>query len=179
MGKSITDFSSVTTVGLDLAKHVFQVHGVDASGRVVVAKAIRRNKLLEFFALLPPCLVGLEACGSAHHWARELVKLGHDARMMPPAYVKPYIRRQKNDASGSDLRGGDEAFDAICRRAVAGEPGGVDASQDTGDVGLATHAAAQRAARPLDRSRRHRGAGAQTRPRTGRADRGLRRDNPV
>ena len=99
MGKSITNLSSVTTVGLDLAKHVFQVHSVDASGRVVVAKAIRRNKLLEFFASLPPCLVGLEACGSAHHWARELIKLGHDARMMPPAYVKPYIRRQKNDAS--------------------------------------------------------------------------------
>jgi transposase len=99
MGKSITDLSSVTTVGLDLAKHVFQVHGVDASGRVVVAKAIRRNKLLEFFASLPPCLVGLEASGSAHHWARELIKLDHDARMMPPAYVKPYIRRQKNDAS--------------------------------------------------------------------------------
>ena len=99
MGKSITDLSSVTTVGLDLAKHVFQVHGVDASGRVVVAKAIRRNKLLEFFASLPPCLVGLEASGSAHHWARELIKLGHDARIMPPAYVKPYIRRQKNDAA--------------------------------------------------------------------------------
>ena len=99
MGRSITNLSSVTTVGLDLAKHVFQVHSVDASGRVVVAKAIRRNKLLEFFASLPPCLVGLEACGSAHHWARELIKLGHDARMMPPAYVKPYIRRQKNDAS--------------------------------------------------------------------------------
>jgi transposase len=68
-------------------------------GRVVVAKAMRRNKLLEFFASLPPCLVGLEASGSAHHWARELIKLGHDARMMPPAYVKPYVRRQKNDAS--------------------------------------------------------------------------------
>src|SRR5271168_2411503 len=99
MGKSITDLSSVTTVGLDLAKHVFQVHGVDASGRVVVAKAIRRNKLLEFFASLPPCLVGLEACGSAHHWARELITLGHDARLMPPAYVKAYVRRQKNDAA--------------------------------------------------------------------------------
>jgi transposase len=69
MGKSITDLSSGTTVGLDLAKHVFQVHCVDASGRVVVAKAIRRNKLLEFFASLRPCLVGLEASGSAHHWA--------------------------------------------------------------------------------------------------------------
>jgi transposase len=99
VGKSIIDLSSVTTVGLDLAKHVFQVHGVDASGRVVVAKAIRRNKLVEFFASLPRCLVGLEACGSAHHWARELIKLGHEARMMPPAYVKPYVRRQKNDAS--------------------------------------------------------------------------------
>ena len=99
MGKSIINLSSVTAVGLDLAKHVFQVHGVDALGHVVVAKPIRRNKLLEFFASLPRCLVGLEASGSAHHWARELIKLGHDARMMPPAYVKPYIRRQKNDAS--------------------------------------------------------------------------------
>jgi transposase len=97
--KSIINLSSVTTVGLDLAKHVFQVHCIDASGRVVVAKAIRRNKLLEFVASLPRCLVGLEAFGSAHHWARELIELGHDARMMPPAYVKPYIRRQKNDAA--------------------------------------------------------------------------------
>jgi transposase len=99
MGKSITDLSAVTTVGLDLAKHIFQVHGVDASGRVVVTKAVRRNKLLEFFASLPACLVGLEASGSAHHWARELIRLGHEARMMPPAYVKPYLRRQKNDAA--------------------------------------------------------------------------------
>jgi transposase len=99
IGKSITDLSSVTAVGLDLAKRFFQLPGVDASGRVVVAKAIRRNKRLEFFASLSPCLVGLEASGSAHHWARELAKLGDEARMMPPAYVKPYIRRQKNDAS--------------------------------------------------------------------------------
>jgi transposase len=99
MGKSITDLSSVTSVGLDLAKLVFQVHCVDALGHVVAAKAIKRYKLLEFFASLPPCLVGLEASGSAHHWARELIKLGHDARIMPPAYVKPYVRRQKNDAA--------------------------------------------------------------------------------
>ena len=99
MRKSITDLSSVTTVGLDLAKHVFQVHCVDASGRVIVAKALRRKDVLFFFAQLPECLVGMEACGSAHHWARELIKLGHDARMMPPAYVKPYVRRQKNDAA--------------------------------------------------------------------------------
>ena len=76
MGKVITDFSAVTTVGLDLAKHVFQVHAVDASGRVIAAKALRRKDVLAFFAALPPCLVGLEACGSAHHWARELIKLG-------------------------------------------------------------------------------------------------------
>jgi transposase len=99
MGKSITNLSSVTTVGLDLAKHVFQVHGIDASGRVIVAKALRRKDVLAFFAQLPQCLVGMEACSSAHYWARELIKLGHDARMMPPAYVKPYVRRQKNDAA--------------------------------------------------------------------------------
>ena len=100
MRKSIINLSSVTTVGLDLAKHVFQVHCIDASGRVVVAKPIRRNKLLEFFASLPRCLVGLEASGSAHHWARELIKLGHDARSDAlRRYVKPYIRRQKNDAA--------------------------------------------------------------------------------
>jgi transposase len=109
MEKSSTDLSSVTTVGLDLAKHVFQVHCIDAAGRVVAAKAIPRNKLLEFFASLPRCLVGLEASGSAHHWARELIRLGHDARMMPPAYVKPYVRRQKNDASDAS---------AICEAAT-------------------------------------------------------------
>jgi len=99
MAKSITHLSSVTTIGLDLAKQVFQVHGIDAAGRVVAAKAVTRNKLLALFASLPPCLVGMEACGSAHYWARELIRLGRDARMMPPAYVKPYVRRQKNDAA--------------------------------------------------------------------------------
>jgi transposase len=99
MRKSITDFSSVTTVGLDLAKHLFQVHCVDALGRVVETRSIRRSNVLEFFNSIPSCLVGLEACGSAHHWARELIKLGHDARLMPPAYVKAYVRRQKNDAA--------------------------------------------------------------------------------
>lgn len=99
MGKIITDISVVTTVGLDLAKQVFQVHGIDSAGRVIVAKAIRRKDLLAFFTRLPKCLVGIEACGSAHYWARELIALGHDARLMPPAYVKPYVRRQKNDAA--------------------------------------------------------------------------------
>jgi transposase len=88
----------ITTVGLDLAKRVFQVHAVDASGDVVVRKALRRSQVLPFFTKLPPCLIGMEACGTSHHWARELTKLGHEVRMMPPAYVKPYVKRGKNDA---------------------------------------------------------------------------------
>ena len=89
----------VSTIGLDLAKNVFQVHGVDTDGKVVVAKPLRRGQLLAFFAKAPPCLVGMEACATAHHWARELGKLGHTVRLMPPAYVKPYVRRGKNDAA--------------------------------------------------------------------------------
>ena len=99
MGKAEVDLNSVTTVGLDLAKHVFQIHAVDADGKIVFAKSLRRKDVLSFFGSLPPCVIGLEACGSAHHWARELVKLGHDARLMPPNYVKAYVRRQKNDAA--------------------------------------------------------------------------------
>jgi transposase len=87
----------ITTIGLDLAKNVFQLHGVDADGSVVVRRALRRKAVLPFFERLPPCLIGLEACGSAHHWARELTRLGHDVRLMPPAYVKPYVKRNKND----------------------------------------------------------------------------------
>lgn len=99
MNKLATDLSSVTRVGLDLAKHVFHVHAADASGRVVVARSLRRREVVRFFASLPPCLVGMEACGSAHHWGRELIALGHDVRLIPPAYVKPFVRRQKNDAN--------------------------------------------------------------------------------
>jgi transposase len=99
MSKVATDLSSVTTVGLDIAKHVFQVHAIDAAGRVLSAKAVKRKDVLSFFAALPRCLVGLEACGTAHHWGRELQALGHDVRLMPPAYVKAYVRRQKNDAA--------------------------------------------------------------------------------
>jgi len=89
----------ITTIGLDLAKSIFQVHGIDAAGRMVVAKPLRRGQMLTFFAKLAPCLVGMEACSTAHHWARELMKLGHQVRLMPPAYVKPYVRRGKNDAA--------------------------------------------------------------------------------
>lgn len=99
MAKTITDFSAVSTVGLDLAKHVFQVHGVDAAGQVVVARAVRRKDVIAFFERLQPCLVGMEACSSSHHWARELTRIGHEVRLIPPSYVKAYVRRQKNDAA--------------------------------------------------------------------------------
>jgi transposase len=89
----------ITTVGIDLAKSVFQVHAIDAVGQVVVSKAVRRASFLQLLSKIPPCLVGMEACATAHHWARELVKLGHQVRLIPPAYVKAYVRRQKNDAA--------------------------------------------------------------------------------
>jgi transposase len=85
------------TIGLDIAKSVFQVHGVDESGAVMVRRQVRRAQLLAFFAKLPSCLIGIEACATAHHWARELTKLGHQVRLMPPSYVKPYVKRQKNE----------------------------------------------------------------------------------
>lgn len=88
----------VTTVGIDLAKHVFQVHGITKDGTVVFNRAIRRAQLVAFFDELEPCLVGMEACGSSHHWARELSKLGHDVRLIPANYVKPYVKRGKSDA---------------------------------------------------------------------------------
>src|SRR6201747_788172 len=92
----------ITTIGLDLAKNVFQVHGVNATGQVVVRKSLRRSQMLPFFAKLPPCLVGIEACGTSHHWAREITKLGHEVRLMPPAYVKPYVKRGKSDAGDAE-----------------------------------------------------------------------------
>ncbi|MFY9837333.1 MAG: IS110 family transposase [Xanthobacteraceae bacterium] len=93
---------TVTTIGLDIAKSVFQVHGVDAAGNVVIRRQIKRRYILAFFQKLPPCLVGIEACASAHHWSRELQAIGHSVRLMPPAYVKPYVKRHKNDATDAE-----------------------------------------------------------------------------
>ena len=93
---------TITTIGLDIAKSVFQVHGVDAAGQVVVRRQLKRRYVLAFFQKLPPCLIGIEACASSHYWSRELRALGHTVRLMPPAYVKPYVKRQKNDATDAE-----------------------------------------------------------------------------
>jgi len=92
----------ITTIGLDIAKNVFQVHGIDAAEKVVVRKQLRRGQVLKFFAALPPCLVGMEACASAHYWARELTKLGHEVRLMPSKDVKAYVKRNKHDAADAE-----------------------------------------------------------------------------
>jgi transposase len=92
----------ITTIGLDLAKNVYQVHAIDGVGEVVVRKALRRVQVLRFFERLDPCLVGMEACGTSHYWAREISKFGHEVRLMPPAYVKPYVKRGKTDASDAE-----------------------------------------------------------------------------
>jgi transposase len=100
---------TITTIGLDIAKSVFQVHGVDGGGQVVLRRQLKRRYVLAFFEKLPPCLVGIEACASSHHWSRELQALGHTIRLMPPAYVKPYVKRHKNDAIDAE---------AICEAAT-------------------------------------------------------------
>ena len=92
----------ITTIGLDIAKNVFQVHGIDSSEKVVVRKQLRRSQVLAFFKTLPPCLVGIEACATAHYWARELTKLGHRVRLMPAKDVKAYVKRNKNDAADAE-----------------------------------------------------------------------------
>ena len=89
----------ITTIGLDIAKNVFQVHGIDTAEEVVVRKQLRRGQVLAFFKALSPCLIGMEACATAHYWAREFTKLGHDVRLMPPKDVKAYVKRNKNDAA--------------------------------------------------------------------------------
>ena len=99
MAKSTENLTRVTRVGLDLAKNVFQVHGVDAEGEVVVVRKLRRAAALPFFGRLNPCIVAMEACGGAHHWGREIAALGHEVKLIPPAHVKPLIRRNKTDAA--------------------------------------------------------------------------------
>jgi transposase len=105
---------TITTFGLDIAKSVFQIHGIDAGGQVIVRRQLKRRHVVTFFEMLSPCLVGIEACASAHHWSRELQALGHTIRLMPPAYVKPYVKRQKNDATDAEA-----ICEAVTRRREA------------------------------------------------------------
>ena len=93
---------NITTIGLDLAKSVFQVHGADNRGKTVLTRALRRSQMPQFFAQLPPCLIGMEACGSAHFWARKLTGLGHTVKLMAPQFVKPYVKTNKNDARDAE-----------------------------------------------------------------------------
>ena len=152
----------ITTIGLDLAKSVFQVHGVDATGQIVVRKSLRRSQMLVFFARLPRCLVGIEACGTSHYWARELIKLGHEVRLMPPAYVKPYVKRGKSDAADAEaVCGGDAADHAVRAGEVARAAGGTVDAPDARSAGQAAHATDQHDPRSASRIwRRHpQGAG--------------------
>jgi len=93
---------NIATIGLDLAKHWFQVHGVDERGQAVVRRKLRRSEVVAYFRSLEPCLVGMQACATAHHWARALTALGHEVRLMPPGYVKAYVKRNKNDAADAE-----------------------------------------------------------------------------
>ena len=134
----------ITTIGLDIAKNVFQIHGIDAAEKVVVRKQLRRGQVMKFFAALPPCLVGMEACATSHYWARELTKLGHEVRLMPPKDVKAYVKRNKNDAArGSDLRGGSPADNAICGGEVGRAAGPADGASHARSSAAATDAGDQ------------------------------------
>jgi len=108
--------SEVITIGVDLAKNVFQVHGIDAEEAVIFRRQLRRGKMLPFFKKQPPCLVGMEACATSHHWGRKLVELGHEVKSMPPRYVKPYVKRNKNDMA--DAEAICEAVTRPCQRAL-------------------------------------------------------------
>src|SRR5881397_57655 len=121
---------AVTTIGLYIAKSVFQIHVVDAAGNVIVRRQLKRRYVLPFFQKLPPCLVGIEACSSSHHWSRELQAIGHTVRLMPPAYVRPYVKRQKNDATDAE---------AICEAVTRANMRFVPTKTPEQQSGLALH----------------------------------------
>ena len=135
----------VSTIGLDLAKTVFQVHGVDGSGKAVIRRQLRRGQVLPFFKRLPPCLVGIEACATSHYWAREITALGHEVRMMPARYVKPYVKRNKNDVADAEAicEAVTQAYHAIRADQDAGPAVDPDATPDPGAVRAPAHHAGQ------------------------------------
>ena len=121
---------TVTTIGLDIANSVFQVHGIDAADKVIIRKQLKRARFIPFFMKLPPRLVGIEACASSHYWARELTAVGHKVKLMPRAYVKPYVKRQKNDAADAE---------AICEAVQRPNMRFVPIKQPEQQAGLALH----------------------------------------
>ena len=159
----------VSTIGLDIAKSVFQVHGVDSAGAVVMRKRVGRAKVLEFFSGLSPCLVGIEACPSAHHWSRELQAFGHTVRLMPPSYVKAYLKRSKNDANDAAA-----ICEAVTRPSMRFVPIKTKEQQtglmlhrtDSAIAGTSAHDVEQRPARAPGRTGHHLGQGPQWHGRT-------------
>ena len=150
----------ITTIGLDIAKRVFQALGADATGKAVLRRKLQRAEVLAFFASLPPCLVGIEACSTAHHWAREIRALGHKVRLMPASYVKPYVKRGKTDSADAEA-----ICEAVTRPSYAlradqdrGAASGADAAPDTRPAGSATDHAGECAARAHGRAGHHRPA---------------------
>src|SRR5450631_1468209 len=124
----------ITTIGIDLAKTVFQIHGVDDHGKPVLRKKLDRSKMLVFFVKLQPCLIGMEACGSAHYWARKLVEMGHTVKLMAPQFVKPYVKTNKNDAADAE---------AICEAVTRSNMRFVPIKTDEQQVLLGIHRARQ------------------------------------
>jgi hypothetical protein len=151
----------ITTIGLDLAKSVFQVHAIDEAGSVMMRKRLRRSQVLAFFAKIPPCLVGLEACGTAHHWARELIALGHEARLMPPNYVKAYVKTQqaRRGRCRGDLRGGSASVDALRTGKNSRPTVGTDDASGSGFADPPAYHARHCFTWPLGRVRFDRGSG--------------------
>src|SRR3974377_1141951 len=121
---------AITTIGLDIAKSVFQIHGVDTDGQVAIRRQLKRRQVMAFFQKMPPCLVGIEACASSHYWSRELQALGHSVRLMPAAYVRPYVKRQKNDMADAE---------AICEAVTRAHMGFVPPKQPEQQSGLMLH----------------------------------------
>ena len=155
---------TVVTIGLDIAKSIFQVHGVDDVANTVLRRRLGRADLLPFFAKQPPCVIGMEACSSAHHWARELSRLGHLVRLIPPQYVKPYVKRNKTDAADAEA-----ICEAVARPNMRFVPIKTIEQQSilalasgTGAVGAATDVSSQCDARPSQRIRYRRGQGHST-----------------
>src|SRR5262245_6722673 len=149
----------VTTIGLDLAKHVFQVNGVDAVGAAVLRKQLRRAQVLAFFSRLPPCLVGLEACATAHYWARELRALGHEVRLMPAQYVKAYIKRNKHDAADAEAICEERPTMRFVPVKTADQQAAVLLHRGRGAAGTPAYGSGERFARASGRVRRDRAAG--------------------